>query len=744
MTESQIIEENFFVIDSHNLGQVKSKLYGFMLTDEGKILTDGDAIPEKSACMELGGGTFVWVNSKTDDTIEITQDFDGSYGLYLFRESDYFALSNSFWKLVEWVYRSYEITFNYDYAASFIALPLNSMAYSQTLIKEISMLPRNSKIILSKQSKQIEIQSIEINENKIELDSEKAFKIIDTWYDKWTSLFRNLKKQTDEISIDLSGGFDSRVAFIPALGANIDLKRVNINSASDGLHTHGEDYEIASAIGKKFGFTLNTPLKVKRTPYRDKNTVFNISWYTKGGFHKQMYWKFNCTKEPVFSFGGSGGEIVNGHGMLGVVDRKVFLENQLRRAKQFSPSFEEPIKNVMDDMLDNVIHQYGVSDSCNYTSLLLYRDTISRNHFGKANVEKLFSNCFSLQPLMDPLIRTVKTSTKGCPDTHLLMAILLTRYIPELLDFPFQGGRKIEEDTIKFAKKLNAKYPYKKINELSPSQKEFISEPTCERTVKNFLEIDESDNSVPAVNRNDIEHMFTDLFNSNTFKNMFTSFFPINLYDRLSYDSKSRDYFPLQEIYASVSAMQAVEYAHTSKVLQDMTPPYKSSFSNFFERIKRYDEFNNEHLNFSLSAIKKYFTARIDIKNEGKSSNTVEILFGQDKLSWSAYPAWFTNNKGKGLVVQCERGTLDLELKCFGSGELKINLRGVDSRDKNGVRFPVWVDYTAFSMDGKTVFDTSHTVWHDKPFVYSQKVTDGQVVKLHAEWKPLDSQSNFE
>ncbi len=43
--------------------------------------------------------------------------------------------------------------------------------------------------------------------------------------------------------------------------------------------------------------------------------------------------------------------------------------------------------------------------------------------------------------------------------------------------------------------------------------------------------------------------------------------------------------------------------------------------------------------------------------------------------------------------------------------------------------------------DGKNVFEGSHLVWYDKPYVHSMKVTDEQIIKLHADWQPFDSNS---
>lgn len=81
----------FFVIDSNCLDRVGTKLYGYCIQHnmiiESETDVDGEAIG--------GEGAYVYVK-RDRDRITIQQDFMGSWGLYLFRVGDYFALSNSF------------------------------------------------------------------------------------------------------------------------------------------------------------------------------------------------------------------------------------------------------------------------------------------------------------------------------------------------------------------------------------------------------------------------------------------------------------------------------------------------------------------------------------------------------------------------------------------------------------------------------------------------------------------------
>ena len=142
------------------------------------------------------------------------------------------------------------------------------------------------------------------------------------------------------------------------------------------------------------------------------------------------------------------------------------------------------------------------------------------------------------------------------------------------------------------------------------------------------------------------------------------------------------------------------------------------------------------------SFLEKYYTARIDIKNRGNNNN-VEILEINDLDSKIYRPEWFKDSLGLGINVHSSKGTLDLKIKCINDGELKIELRGLDVRDKNGKRFPVYIDYTKFSINNKPILNTNKLTWHDQPYIFSKSVGDSEIVDIHIEWLPFNLSSEF-
>ena len=187
---------------------------------------------------------------------------------------------------------------------------LVSTAYDQTLVNEIQFVPRDYKIIINKNKKEISFERLDLEEETVNLDSEEGMAILDGWYEKWVNLMRLLKSKTNNIVAHLSGGFDSRVTSVIWLTSNINLDEITIVSNEDKLN----DLIVASKISKKFNFKLNkNTIRLKAIYFEELDTILNISLYIKLGFNKEFYFKFNRYSEPGYEFGGYGGESIRGY-----------------------------------------------------------------------------------------------------------------------------------------------------------------------------------------------------------------------------------------------------------------------------------------------------------------------------------------------------------------------------------------------------------------------------------------------
>ena len=310
---NKLVEENFFIIDSNNLETISSHMYGFSISEKG-IITDNyyknldyyeDADPQ---------GIYVLIR-RNKNIIRIDQDYYGSYGIFIYKneENGYFALSNSFLLLLENLIGKFVLTFNKDFADNFIISSYASFSTYETLVNEITKIQPNTYIIINITEKKYDIEYIEQEQNSIPFESEEGLKLIDRWADKWGYIFRSLYKKTQNIGIDLSGGFDTRTTLSILLKSGITLDKIFVRSIKDSLHTHKEDFEIATNISNKFGFKLNQNDLDDDCINFDLNTSLDCTMYSKLGFHKQFYFKTKFFNKPRFYFNGLWGEILRGY-----------------------------------------------------------------------------------------------------------------------------------------------------------------------------------------------------------------------------------------------------------------------------------------------------------------------------------------------------------------------------------------------------------------------------------------------
>lgn len=310
---SKLIKENFFIIDSNNLEEIQSHMYGYSISKKG-ILTNNYYKKLGQYEEPEPQGVYIMIR-RNGDQIRINQDFSGSFGLYIYEQKNkaYFVLSNSFLLLEEYLIGKQNFTLNKDFIDKFIISRLCSESIYETMLNEIAIVPSNAFININTKEKTLKIHYIDYKENSIPFESEEGLKIIDKWVDKWRYILSSLKKQTDNISIDLSGGFDSRTTLSIFLNSSVDMNSIIIHSMNDTLRNHIEDFNIAENISSKFQFKLNNfNLNQKGIKLSTQDSLF-CSIYSKLGFHKVFYFKTKYFENPRFLFTGAGGEALRGY-----------------------------------------------------------------------------------------------------------------------------------------------------------------------------------------------------------------------------------------------------------------------------------------------------------------------------------------------------------------------------------------------------------------------------------------------
>lgn len=147
--------------------------------------------------------------------------------------------------------------------------------------------------------------------------------------------------------------------------------------------------------------------------------------------------------------------------------------------------------------------------------------------------------------------------------------------------------------------------------------------------------------------------------------------------------------------------------------------------------------------NERIQSLSKYSTARIDMKNIGQEDNRLEVLSNSDRNSREYRPDWLRDEEGEGAVIESYNESIDLEVKCINDGTFRISLKGLDVKDVNEERFPVFIDYTNVNINGEDLI-TRHTLtYHDKPIIFKRPVRNNDIVRIHIEWNPFSEESDY-
>lgn len=451
--------DGLFFLDSDELNNVEDRLCGYMMIQD-RIITDFDQILCDEGIFNAYG-CYTLIQRK-GDTITISQDYNGSFGLYVFCKDDYFAISNSFLLLVERV-KKYGLSINRDNVRCHLVEDYLNLSYRTTMVNEISVLDRNEYITIDTKNRRFKIKNVVHKENQVELDSMEGLHILDTWYEKWIDIIRRSYAEGKPIDVDLTGGMDSRLVFSLFLNAQIDLDHINIISYMDGSHTHKEDYEIASCIADRYSFKLNDLGRYECEGYDQKQRI-ELPLYTKIGSHKQLYYRYGRNKEMRYRFTGGGGEKIRGYWDI-TPDQ--FKAREKEKAKDLftidSGAICRSIDLVYDSTFEHLREKYAIKDPASREiSTYLWNDIADGRHFGRIAAESFLSGEIDLQPLSDPLLQRLKVVDEGCGDYKKIVAVIFDRYMSELLSIRFDSGHVIAERTIEEARSINDRSPYRK------------------------------------------------------------------------------------------------------------------------------------------------------------------------------------------------------------------------------------------------------------------------------------------
>lgn len=155
-------------------------------------------------------------------------------------------------------------------------------------------------------------------------------------------------------------------------------------------------------------------------------------------------------------------------------------------------------------------------------------------------------------------------------------------------------------------------------------------------------------------------------------------------------------------------------------------------FNNFYENRYAFDELKTQ-----LNWFKKAWTiSRVDIKNIGNETNSIRIYEKEiryEKNLKITTPEWFTDNTGKGTKIEYENKKMKIGFQCINNGDVNINVRGVDYRNFNNERVPIYVNFKNITLNNKVFLDHDQLICHDKPFVIHRRSHNLERINLELE-----------
>lgn len=704
----KFIDENFFVIDSDNLNLVEPRLYGYVLLDNTLLINGSiNHIPIMSY------GNYVNV-SRTEKSLLIQQDYLGGYGLYLYQKDNFFAISNSFFKLLSFLKdKIKKMTLNIDYSNYFITETLSSLSASETLISEITLVQKDVLLEINLLEKKINSKNIRLDDESFNIDSPEGISILDNWYYKWQSCILGLQAYNESIILDLSGGFDSRATLSLFNTDSISLDDILVYSKTSKLHTFQEDYKIAILIANKMGFKINN------TSYENKpisqNLVLLLNLLNKLGIHNQLNMQTDFYTKKVFRFTGNGGEIIRFPEDLSIKD---IIYKAKRKSNFESIDLEKSIKRILEPDLSYYLEKFSGNEIIALNEF--YKNTWVRSHSGKGITRNFLRNCYNMNPLTDAELQKIHDGS------DLLLAVIYDRFLSNISDIPFQGNRQLNDKLIKKAQEINRKYTFKKID---ISNKKFIIHDNKQFQPELDGDNDNLDTDLYDRYISNILHLQDKDFFKKYHSDVLISLFEIlenkikYLYgDEIYYRAKNLAYTKGYFKNYAIVALIAVLSAYLCTISDDINlKEYRNPLGLNF------------HSNFILKVINTLKTARVDIKNRGESNN-LEIIDsnGEHKITT---PKWFQEDGSIGYVVESNALSMNLNLKCIGSGDLTIALGGLDMNNNQG-RYPIHIEYTSLQINGKEYLNNSVVAWHDDRKIIKIPVNDTNKINISIKWLP--------
>ncbi len=438
------IDDNFFIIDSNNCKNIESKLYGFVIKDKTLLgfKKDYNQHIDKNEY-----GSYINIINKNKRII-IEQDAAGSYGLFLYKKDNYFAISNSFYYLVLYLNKNRKLTIDIDFYNYYMYEAMSSRSITKTPVEEITQIDKDMRIVIDKANNSIDLIRDKPQQHIYPIDSKECFEILDKWFSKYCSFILSLYKNKNHIEMTLSGGKDSRIILTMFNHLNL-LSKIIVSSSTEQTDRSKIDFTIASHLAKRYNFQLNKEKIIPKNTFSPEIDIF-YTLLTELGTQKELYFLNGYHLQPLFSFGGLGGEFIQNTWRSSQEDYIKNYVYNLENVNGISPKYLTNIIRESFSYLQNIPHENIGTELHNYTWI--------KTHYGKSIAHLLLRNDYHISPLLDPQLQLIQNTSYNNDDDLLLHAIIYQRYMPDVLNIPFDSNL-LTESAKKQADIIQKKYP---------------------------------------------------------------------------------------------------------------------------------------------------------------------------------------------------------------------------------------------------------------------------------------------
>ncbi|WP_156453238.1 hypothetical protein [Polycladidibacter hongkongensis] len=269
-----MLPQNCFLYSKQEIIDLKkSKLFGYGLTSSAIILgSEGMDQYEAQGNSELPKeGRFIGVFLDNAQTITIRADATGQELLYLYRNGDDWAISNSFLLLAESVGKRAKLTLH---APAVLGFHLKNgvhigeqLVSHRTAISEITIVPINAELKVDRLDGKLEVQKQPYLEMFSLRDASYEDAFIN-FLERGAGLLNSLMEAGLPLNLLLSGGYDSRLVLCLALaGQSAPNLRVTSYVFKE------DDYRVAKSLCDMHSLELNGSAPKKPSDFSSSDAI---------------------------------------------------------------------------------------------------------------------------------------------------------------------------------------------------------------------------------------------------------------------------------------------------------------------------------------------------------------------------------------------------------------------------------------------------------------------------------------